>query len=449
MARVIEAGRGKSMAEPSISTASLRENLRFNLGYVLPNLLQGAFRRRPFWVGLMARLQGGPLSAGLGSRLREKYGTKGIYVRFLTQRALLLLDPEETRRVLDRSPFVFADPPGKRRGMSHFQPQAVTISRGELYRRRRSFNEAVLRPREMHPLAEAFHVIVRTEAARAFQAAELRWGDFADLFERISLRVLFGSDGEPQRRAARLLARLMDQANRGFLLRRGRLFRDYRAALIEAMGQAPPESLAGHCRAASPDDDIAAPDQLTHWLFAMRDTLTENLVRAVGVVDSLPAISRRVREELQGKDLDQAIVVDRLPYLEGCLQEAMRLWPTTPFLLREAVEEQVVCGTKLPCGTQIVVANLFDHLDGTVVPDAARFDPLRWRRGPQPFHHFGGGTQYCPGAALALFLAKGTLATLLEGAHFEVLEPRVDDAGRLPRSYNPFAIRMRRANAVA
>ena len=50
-----------------------------------------------------------------------------------------------------------------------------------------------------------------------------------------------------------------------------------------------------------------------------------------------------------------------LHYLEGCIQEAMRLWPTTPILARESVADDTLEGMALPKGSQIVILNTFTH----------------------------------------------------------------------------------------
>ena len=59
--------------------------------------------------------------------------------------ALLVLATDDVHRVLEGSPDPFAsDPEAKRKGMSHFQPDALTISRDELWENRRRFTETVL-----------------------------------------------------------------------------------------------------------------------------------------------------------------------------------------------------------------------------------------------------------------------------------------------------------------
>ncbi len=62
--------------------------------------------------------------------IRAKYQIGYLYLSF-KNRSLLIFDYEGIKRVLDNSPFIYADPDLKRMGMSHFQPNALTISRGE------------------------------------------------------------------------------------------------------------------------------------------------------------------------------------------------------------------------------------------------------------------------------------------------------------------------------
>ncbi len=57
-------------------------------------------------------------------------------------------------------------------------------------------------------------------------------------------------------------------------------------------------------------------------------------------------------------------------YLEGCLQEAMRLWPTTPLLARETTRDTTLAGEKLKEGTQVMLLNVFNHRDPDHVEDA-------------------------------------------------------------------------------
>src|SRR3954469_17084901 len=130
---------------PSLPSASIVENVRFNPHIIVPNALQGLFKKRPgpMKVATLANVDGD--GAALCAKLREKGRGKPTWVRIVKDPALLLLDVEDVRRALQGSPSPFAaDPDAKKAGMSHFQPDALTISRGDLWRERRAFAEAVL-----------------------------------------------------------------------------------------------------------------------------------------------------------------------------------------------------------------------------------------------------------------------------------------------------------------
>ena len=84
-----------------------------------------------------------------GYRLVEgmvrSYGPGPFYVRVARDEALLLHNPDDIKFVLNGSPDPFAsDLEPKRKGMAAFQPDALTISRGEIWADRRKFAEYVL-----------------------------------------------------------------------------------------------------------------------------------------------------------------------------------------------------------------------------------------------------------------------------------------------------------------
>jgi len=437
---VIEEAARKAKPFPKVGLA---DNLRFNLGYVLPNILQGAFLRRPGWVRIVSSLRRGFLSAGLGPRFKAKYGREGVCARFLVKPSMILFDQDAIQHVLQNSPSIYGAPAAKQRGMSHFQPGAVTISHGHEWEERRRFNEAVLYPREAHPLAAAIHAVVREEARSLFAKSELRWDDFAGLFERITLRTMFGRAGEGERHIALLLKKLMRRANLPFLPRRERLLGTYRSQLEEAIRGAEPNSLAALARGRPDAGNIPVAAQMTHWLFAMNDTLGENAVRAAGVIHASEPTRLRASDEVKGKDLDDPATVTSLRFVAACLEEAMRLWPSTPFLLREAVDRDTLCGHRVETGDQVVIPNLFNHVDPTAVPRATEWFPERWLQDGNPrFYHFSDGRQSCPGADLARFIGTGVLATLIAEREFHTLRPRILNDAQLPAAFNSFAIHL-------
>ena len=132
---------------PELPSASLVENVRFNALVVVPNAVQGLFRRRPGRVRAATRAGVDGRAVRLLAGMRRSHGPGPVWVRVLKELdpALLVLSSDGARRVLGGSPDPFAsDPEAKRRGMTAFQPDALTISRGGEWQNRRRFTEAVL-----------------------------------------------------------------------------------------------------------------------------------------------------------------------------------------------------------------------------------------------------------------------------------------------------------------
>jgi cytochrome P450 len=179
-------------------------------------------------------------------------------------------------------------------------------------------------------------------------------------------------------------------------------------------------------------------------MFAMRDTLAANTYRALALVVGDPRLARRVADETAGRDLDDPAVVDGLEALGGCLEEAMRLWPTTPLLTRETTRETTLAGVDLPAGTPIMVATTFVHRDREDVPDADRVVPERWQDPgleEARYHHLSGGTQDCPGAPLVRLLGKAVLARVLASYDLSLRHPRLRPEQPMPASLDAFGIR--------
>ena len=180
-------------------------------------------------------------------------------------------------------------------------------------------------------------------------------------------------------------------------------------------------------------------------MFATRDTLAANVYRALGAIVADPPVERRVREELEGVDLSDPSAVDSLRYLEGCLEEAMRLWPTTPLIARETTRSTTLAGEQLDEGTQVILLNVFNHREPEEVSGADRLVPDRWADGGRDyrFNHLSNGTQDCPGGPLVHLLGKAVLARVLDRHRLTLEEPKLEPGEPLPHMLDFFRMRFR------
>ena len=421
----------------SLPSASLLENARFNALVIVPNALQGIFRRRRAAVLAATRANVDGQAVGLLAGMYRKHRGGPVWVRVMRDRALLLLAPADVHRALENSPDPFAsDPKPKRDGMVAFQPDALTISRGETWRNRRAFTEAVLADDGVPgALADRFAAIAAEEAealaAAASDGSELSWEPWSLAFHRITRRVVLGDGAADDEELSAALGEMMGEAN-GMPGKTSPEYRRFVTRLGEYVAAAEEGSLVGRFRDAPADAETNPVGQLPHWLFATGDTLAINAWRALALIVAHPG----ARERALGDDR----------YLEACLQEAMRLYPTTTMLSRETTAETEWNGAAVPAGTQVLIPNTFLHRDRARFEYADRFAPERWIEGDAAeqwsFNHFSRGPQGCPGAALAILLGKSALATLIGRHELELEAPSIDPAKPLPHMLDFFGIRV-------
>jgi cytochrome P450 len=369
----------------------------------------------------------------------------GQGARLFGGRLVVLWGEDAIREVLDASADAYASDAGaKAKGMAHFQPDALTLSRGEEWRDRRAFNESVLATSEtVHPLGERFVAIAADEVERVRIGGQLTWDAFERLFDRQTLRVIFGDESRDDQELTGLLEKLMGEANRIAGLSPNDEYYELYGLLERHLRDPEPGSLVSRFADAPQTDVTRVVHQIPHWIFAMRDTLGANTYRALALAVSNPDVEQRVREELDGADLSDPSAVAGLTYLEGVLQEAMRLWPTTPLLARETTRETTLAGERLEEGTQVMILNTFNHRDPDQLDGADRMQPERWQNGDRSyrFNHLSNGTQDCPGGPLVSLLGKAVIAQLLDRYEVTLREPELDAGEELPNMLDFFDIR--------
>lgn len=396
------------------------EGVRFTAQVGLPNVVQGLFRRRETVARAAGAVPLDNLAYQLTASLARKYGPDPFYIRVATEEALLVHHPDDIEFVLGGSPTPFAsDPEAKKKGMTAFQPDALTISRGDLWANRRAFAEAVLETKSpLHSLAQEF-ARVATEEADALRALArpVGWSDINGTFQRITRRVVFGDAAVDDTRLTDELSALMDEGNK-MPGKPSKGYDEFLAHVAEYVSTPDPKALTGLVAGAPQDDATEVAGQLIHWLFAMGDTLPANLFRSMAVLATHDRALDEVRGEFKGTEPTDPKVIGDAKFTAGCLLEAMRLWPTTSLFGRVLTEEtRFPNGVKVPEGTQVLIHNLFNHRNRERLTYADLFNPNAWAVGKAgedwSFNFFSHGPQGCPGAGMAIFLGTAFLARLV------------------------------------
>lgn len=432
-------------ATGTVPVASVSGTLALIGDVIVPTLAKGPIIRRRRVVGIAERHDLVGRAVRRMQRLHQHYGDGPLLMRIPARKQAVLLAAADVRRVLDESPEPFAaDSSEKRAALSHFNPDTVLISRGEDRIDRRRFNEAVLDTGcPMHRLAERFRTVVEEEAgavlARARRGNTLDWEVFGDAWFCVVRRVVLGDAARDDRAFTRLHERLRAYANLAFMQPIRHELRDrFLARLNQYLDDPEPESLAA-IMARTPTTPRTAPDhQPPHWMFAA-DPAGMTTFRTLALLAAHPEHEERARAEAAGDD-------PTLPFLRRCVLESLRLWPTTPMLLRQSRSDTQWDTGVLPADTGILIYAPFFHRDDRHLPFAHRFAPEVWEPGGAaeawPFVPFSAGPVRCPSEDLVLLLTSSMLAALLRGGRYREQQPtRIAASTRMPSTLDNYTLR--------
>lgn len=437
-----------------LPTLSTTDELKVMANVVLPNVAKGPIIRRPRVMAMGEKLGLDAMAVKTLQRMRAKYGSGPVLLNLGLRHQAVILDPAHVRRVLKESPEPFSTASSEKYAtLAHFEPQFSLVSRGSERAQRRELNDETLDSKNLiHPMAERFLPILDEEARRildrARQVGTLQWGDFVDGWFCMVRRIVFGDTARDDRHTTDLMVKLRSNANWILLKPRRTDLRDeLLRRLRQYLAKAEPGSLMAHM-ADRLRSDIQAPEQqITQWLFAF-DPAAMATFRALALLAAHPRQLERAREETRG---DSPAEQPHRPFLRATVLESLRLWPTTPLLLRQTTRETEWENGIMPVGAGILIFAPFFHRDDERLsyahtfhpdlwidddPEVKGFPPREW-----PFVPFSGGPAHCPGQNLVLLLTSGMLAALISDRTLRLKEPQRMPPGKLPGTQDHYTLR--------
>lgn len=178
----------------------------------------------------------------------------------------------------------------------------------------------------------------------------------------------------------------------------------------------------------TPDRPQTAP------VFTGYDTTAIGLSWTLYELASRPALQAQIIAEVDAFGQQQPGRDDlaAFPFIEACFRESMRLHPPiNPFILqvRQANQDVVLGGFKIPKGTVVVLNSLGQHMDPRHFPEPAVYRPERFLKGspdgPETRHpyaelSFGAGPHKCIGYRFAMEEAVFALARLFQRYTFSL-----------------------------
>jgi len=176
-------------------------------------------------------------------------------------------------------------------------------------------------------------------------------------------------------------------------------------------------------------DAAGLRDEAVTLFLAGHETTALALTFAVFLLGTHPEAAARLQAELapfEGRSLT-ADDMPALPWTTAVVKETLRLYPPAWLLGRASVGEVQIGPHTLPAGTTVIIPVITMHADPLRFAAPEAFRPERWLGGFKPgrwdYLPFGGGARVCVGNHFAMMEAALILATMYQGAGFEVLRP--------------------------
>jgi cytochrome P450 len=412
---------------------------------MLPTFGKGILIRRPTMEAAAERMGFDTGAVKTMQHLRRKYGPAPLLLAFPGRPQLLLLDPADVIKVLNGTPRPFrTDTNEKRAALNHFEPGNVLVADPGRRAVLRPLHEAALHTsKAVHPLASRFREVIRNEC-RSFlstDAGEITWPMFADAWFRIVRRIVLGDRARDDTELTRLLDRLRRRANWAFFLPQHRTARKH---LGERLQRYLTDAEKGSLVSMMPADARYEPgSQIAQWLFAF-DPAGMTTFRTLALLASHPHFMERAREEARQ---DRTPEDARQSLIRRCVLEALRLWPTTPVILRETTEDISWNDCRIRKGTGIIIFTPFFGRDDEDLDFANKLSPGIWERSQNDalaelgIVPFSAGPAICPAHNLVPVLACLAISAVLAEKDLSLIAPELEP-GRLPGTLDHFEIRL-------
>jgi cytochrome P450 len=164
-------------------------------------------------------------------------------------------------------------------------------------------------------------------------------------------------------------------------------------------------------------------DELITLFIAGHETTALTLSWAWHLLAEHPQQAARLHAELANALGERAPTIadlPNLPYSRMVIEETLRLFPPAWVTNRQAVEDDEICGYRIPAGAIVMISPYVVHRHTAYWDNPEAFDPERFtpeRSANRPhyaYFPFGGGPRQCIGKGFALMEAQLILATLAQ-----------------------------------
>lgn len=184
--------------------------------------------------------------------------------------------------------------------------------------------------------------------------------------------------------------------------------------------------------------DLDVREEVDTFVIGGHDTTAAAMAWILLLLGSDQKIQDRVIDEIDGimnGDRDRKPTMQELndmKYLECCIKEGLRLYPSIPLIARRLTEDVQVDDYIIPSGTTTLIVVYQLHRDPSVFPNPDKYNPDNFLpencsgRHPYAYIPFSAGPRNCIGQKFAILEEKMVLSTVLRKFRIEAVERRED-----------------------
>ncbi|MBY4275302.1 cytochrome P450 [Rhodococcus fascians] len=416
-----------------------------------PPVASGVIARRRSAMPLLERISADSLAIDTLDRLRAEFGDGPVELVLPGRKMVIVLDEDDAARILDETPTSFTPANREKRGaLRPFQPRGVLISDSPGRNYRRPVNEAALEtPDALHSMSGTFAAVIDDELGaltlEVRRSGELNASSFTRAWWRAVRRITLGDAARDDSVVTDQLWSLRANGNWSYFFpARTRLREKFFDRLYRYAEGVQPNTLLAALDARTTGAATDPVGQIPHWLFAF-DAAGIATLRAFALLASHDEQMRRAQDEVRRADPRSP---QPLPFLRSCILESLRLWPTTPAILRDSTVDTAWGPERdrIDAGTAFLIYTPAFHRDARSVAYADAFEPDAWLDGraenQRGFLPFSSGPAGCPGRNVALFTSSTALARLVENFpdHRQTSTPPLDSHRPLPATLDHFGL---------
>ncbi|XP_065362921.1 cytochrome P450 4d1 isoform X3 [Calliphora vicina] len=180
-----------------------------------------------------------------------------------------------------------------------------------------------------------------------------------------------------------------------------------------------------------PLSNLDIREEVDTFMFEGHDTTSSAITFCLYNLALYPKCQQKCFEEIIqvfGKDKSKPVTyedLNNLHYVELCIKETLRMFPSVPLLGRKVTEECEINGKIVPAGTNIGISPLHLGRQEELFPDPNTFKPERFemdyttdKMSPYAYIPFSAGPRNCIGQKFAMLEIKTVLTNVLR--HYEL-----------------------------